>query len=224
MSEERRAFWKKFIIANWFVLIALAAYLYGRTGIPFKEIPEALRGYIEHHERLGPLVFIALYTFRPLVFFPAVLMTMAAGLMWGPFWGIAFSLVGENLSAAFAFWMGRWLGKEFLEESGVKFIHGLNRHLREHGFLTVIILRLTYMPFDVVNFACGLTKMHFWEYAAGTFIGVIPGVITFIFFGAAWFDKRNLLISGTVFGVGLLIAYFMKHTETGRQILKSAKF
>ncbi|MEE8424490.1 MAG: TVP38/TMEM64 family protein [Elusimicrobiota bacterium] len=223
MSKAKRAFWKKVVLANWFLLIALAAYLFGRAGVPIKEMPEALRVFIEHHEKMGPLIYIALYILRPLIFFPAAIMTMAAGLIWGPFWGTSFTLIGENLSAAFAFFLARWFGKDLFEESSIRRLHGINKHLKEHGFMTVLITRLIYLPFDAVNYGCGLTKVRFWEFASATFVGILPGVITFIYFGAAWFDTRNLLISGAVFLAGIGVAYFTKHTESGEKIIKAAK-
>lgn len=223
MSKAKRAFWKKVILVNWFLLIAAAAYFFGKAGVPIKEMPEALRAFIERQGNMGPLIYIALYTLRPLIFFPAVIMTMASGLIWGPLWGTTFTLIGENLSAAFAFFLARWVGKDLFAEGDIRLLRGINKHLREHGFMTVLITRLIYLPFDAVNYGCGLTAVRFWEFASATFIGIIPGVITFVYFGAAWFDTRNLIISGTVFLVGIAIAYFTKHTKTGEKIFKSAK-
>ena len=67
----------------------------------------------------GPLLYIVVYTIRPLIFFPATVLTALSGALFGFWWGIVYTIVGENLSANLAYWIGRFFGKDGRLENGV---------------------------------------------------------------------------------------------------------
>ena len=215
--------WKKILLGLWGSAAAGALALLVSSGVPLADIPALLRGFIQDQGAAGPLVYILLYTVRPIVLFPASVLTAASGLIWGPFGGIAYTLVGENLSAAFAFGLARYVGREWAAGTRMALFQGVERQLKERGFMTVLIMRLIYLPFDATNFACGLTGMSFREYSAGTFLGIIPGAVTFVYFGSGWFDRRNLAISAVIFAVSLVIARIAKRSRAGRAACYLAK-
>lgn len=223
MSFVRSARLKQLLLGIWIGGAALIAYALLRTGIPVTAMPDALRRLIFATGGWGPALYILLYVIRPLILFPASILTIASGLVWGPLLGTAYTLVGENLSAASAFWLARYFGRDWAAGLELRLLKGVDNHLQEHGFITVMILRLAFLPFDPVNFACGITGMRFRDYAAGTFFGIVPGAVSFVYFGSAWYDRRNLLIAALAFAAGLAVAHLLNRTRAGSAVLEDAK-
>ena len=76
--------------------------------------------------------------------------------------------------------------------------------------MTSMLLRFLLLPFDTVNYACGLVGVPLLPYAAGTALGVLPGVVTFAIFGGAWDDPRAIAVSALVFGGSIAFAAVLK--------------
>ena len=169
------------------------------------------------------MIYIIFYALRPLVLFPASLLTIASGLVFGPILGIVFTIVGENASANFAFFLARWLGREAVaaREYEGSFAEKWDKRLSQNGLVTVLIMRLIYFPFDLVNFSCGLTSMRQRDFAVGTFIGILPTLISFVLFGgvaSAGNQNRLLTIILAVFFffIGLVFVHLFKRREQKR--------
>jgi uncharacterized membrane protein YdjX (TVP38/TMEM64 family) len=169
-------------------------------------------------ERLGEFglfkaaaIYIVLYGLRPLILFPATLLTVASGLIFGPWLGIAFTIIGENASANFAFFLARWMGRDWISAHERGAIVKWEGRLKDNGLVTVLIMRLIYLPFDAVNFGCGLTSIKHRDFFIGTFIGIIPALISFVLFGgvaSAAVENRYLVLGIAIFFfvLGLIIA------------------
>jgi len=210
------------LFAAWFVLMLVAGAVYVRSGIPMKQLPNAIRDWILGFGAMAPAIFLLVFTLRPLVLFPTWVLCLVAGLVWGPLMGFLYTVIGDNLSAGFAFWTGRLLGTRWYRPGSGKFMKKVDRLLMEYGFMTVLILRLLNLPFDLINYGCGFTRMSYWPFAAGTFLGVIPGTLTCVLFGDAWIHPSNLLLSVVILFASIGIALFMKTTPLGHSILAAA--
>jgi uncharacterized membrane protein YdjX (TVP38/TMEM64 family) len=210
------------LLLLWAVVLAAGAVLYARLDIPLAQAPGMMKAWIETTGPWGPLLFVAAYTVRPLTLLPATIPTVAAGLLWGPAYGLLFTLIGENLSASFAFCLARWLGRDWLIGfHDHPILKRVDRHLMEDGIITVLLMRLVFVPFDLTNFACGLTKMRYTDYAIGTAIGILPGAAIFVLFGSAWSEPRNLAISAVLFAGSLLVARLVKRSRLGHRLLEA---
>ena len=67
---------------------------------------------------VGPAIYIVVYTLRPVTFFSAVLFTVAGGFLFGPLWGVVYTVIGANPSAIVAYLIGRYFGGDTLEADG----------------------------------------------------------------------------------------------------------
>ena len=105
MIPARKRLWKRIILGVWLVVLAAMSIALLKSGISASELPGLLRDRIQEFGAWGPLAYIVVFTVRPITIFPSFLFIVAAGLVWGPFWGIVYTLVGENSGAAFAFWV-----------------------------------------------------------------------------------------------------------------------
>jgi len=177
-----------------------------RGGVPPRLWPEELRAGIAACGAYGPAVYVLLFAIRPLTFIPATVMTVASGLIWGPWEGILFTLIGENISAGTAFWAAKLLGRDWISVAADGYLKRLHRGTGGDSFRTVLLLRLFFAPFDVVNFACGLSGMEYRRFAGATFIGIVPGAAGFVLMGSSWRDPRFLLLSVAMLAAGLAVA------------------
>ena len=170
----------------------------------------------------GPVVYMVLYAIRPLIFFPATLLTALSGALFGFWWGILYTILGENASANFAYWIGRFFGKDLrLEDTA---IGNWVEALRKRSFETVLLMRLFYVPFDLTNYGAGIVRANWRAYFFATLIGIMPGLTTFVALGAAVnleefkmdglsfdaFDPKFLALSVGIFTVSLMLSKLLK--------------
>lgn len=212
---------KKIFAVFWLALFSYGLFSWWRSGIPLQQIPFHLETWLEQFGLLkAALIYIIIYTVRPLILFPAALLTISSGLVFGPWLGILFTIIGENASANFAFFLARWFGRDLVaaREQKSSLAARWDERLRLNGLVTVLIMRLIYLPFDLVNFACGLTSMRQRDFAIGTFVGILPALISFVLFGgiaAAGNQNRTLTLGLALlfFCLGLVIALLFKRRE-----------
>lgn len=137
--------------------------------------------------------YVFLYAIRPLTFFPAMWLTITSGSLFGFLPGVMLTIVGENLSSATAYAIARFFrAPADDQDEALKELSPFRQTLQDQAIPTVIVLRAAYLPFDLVNFGCGLLRVPWWSYFIGTFIGILPPMITFVSFGAS-VDVENLL-------------------------------
>ena len=176
----------------------------------------------------GPVIYMLMYALRPLILFPATLLTALSGTLFGFWWGVVYTVIGENASANFAYWIGRFFGKDMKLENSI--LGNWVEALRARPFGTVLFMRLFYVPFDLTNYGSGILKINWRSYFTATLIGIMPGVTTFVALGAALdleefsangltfdaFDPRFLVLSVVIFVVSLGLSRFLKrwHAET----------
>ena len=135
---------------------------------------------------LGPVIYLAFYAARPLVLFPATLLTLAAGFVFGPVLGILLVVLGSNISASVAYLAGRYFRGSFLssERTGGT-MQRYAEWLRTNSFESVLIMRLVYVPFDAVNYAAGFLHVRWGPFMLATILGSLPGTVSFVLFGAS---------------------------------------
>lgn len=203
-------------LAVWMLLLVAAVFQAWHLNIELTDMPALIESWLNQFGWLeAATLYVILYTIRPLIFFPATLLTLASGLIFGPVYGILFTIVGENLSANVAFLLARWFGRDWVEAHENEFVKTWEAKLQEKGFVTVVVLRFLMLPFDVVNYGCGLTAIKHRDFASGTFFGILPGLIAFVLLGgaAAEGNQYKLITLGTgitVLALGFVIAYWLK--------------
>jgi len=146
---------------------------------------ERLRDTIRSLGVWGPVVYIALYVARPLIFFPAGILSAAAGFIWG-LKGLLYLLIAANISSTVEFFFARSFGRDAVARLLKGRMRDLDERIEKHAFLTVLLIRLIpNVAWDIQNLGLGLTKVGFADYFVATFIGIVPGSFAFVFFGAS---------------------------------------
>ena len=143
--------------------------------------------YIGSLGRWGPVALAVFYIVSCVLLIPASLPTLAAGFLFGVFEGSITATVGGSVGACAAFWIARAVARGWVAQRvarSPRFI-SLDDALDEHGLKVVVLTRLSPIaPFVIVNYVLGLTKVPFWKYVLGTVIGVTPGMVLYVYFGA----------------------------------------
>lgn len=135
----------------------------------------------------GPVVFILGYAVAAVAFIPGSLLTLAAGAIFGLAWGTVYSLTGATLGASLAFLVARYVARGAIERriAGNARFAAIDRAVGREGFKIVALLRLSpVFPFNLLNYALGLTRVRFLHYLAAS-LAMLPGTLLYVYYGKA---------------------------------------
>lgn len=138
---------------------------------------EAIRHTLEGYGPLGPLVSIGLMMLHSLVpLFPAELVVLANGLVYGPLWGFLLSWVGAMLGACLGFAAARYGGRRLAERFvSAERVGQFGAAARRFGVVGWLLVRLTpVISFNLVNYAAGLSPLSWWAFVWTTGLGILP--------------------------------------------------
>lgn len=176
--------------------------------------PEMLGQFLNRTGFWGPIIFILIYAVGICLFLPGTLLTALGAAIFGAYWGFAWVWIGAMIGASVSFIIGRTLGREFAASLIGDKLKKYDDAIERNGFATVLYLRLVYFPFTAMNFGMGLTKVRFWDYLAGTGLGIIVGTFIFTFFigtlKEVWTSGNwgELISFKVFFSIGLFIFSF----------------
>jgi phospholipase D1/2 len=149
------------------------------------------------------LLVIGVYLLAGLALFPLALLNLAAGVLFGPFWGLLDAFCGSLVSACFLYSLGEHVGRANVRRVSGPWLNQISCHLGGRGFLTVLLLRLAPVaPFSIVNLVIGASRIGFRSFLAGSLIGPAPGVFAFTLFGD---QLERLLRRPGLLNIGLLL-------------------
>lgn len=185
-ASTRASTWIKLVLLVVLVTVGIVVFRY--TSLSEYIQPERLKGFFEAiaGRWWAPLMYIAVYAGGSLIAVPGVILTVLGGLTFGTGYGTLYVIVGANLGASLAFGLARVLGREFVEKHVKGPIDAIDRQLRNQGLLRVLQLRLIpLVPFNVLNFACGLSGVRYSHYLLGSLVGMLPGIFVYVNSAAA---------------------------------------
>ena len=132
----------------------------------------------------APALYVLTYTIAPSLFLPGLPITIIGGILFGPFWGVIYTIFGATAGACLAFLISRYAARNWIEHKlksprWKKLDEGVERQ----GWKVVALTRLIPLfPFNLLNYAFGLTKIGFIPYTLATFFCMLPACIAFIVF------------------------------------------
>jgi uncharacterized membrane protein YdjX (TVP38/TMEM64 family) len=147
-----------------------------------------VRAAIEAYGTWGPVVYVAGYVVAELLFVPALPLTLLGGLVFGPLWGTVYTWIAATLAAAAAFLVARHLARDTVERwmAGSPRLGRIDAAVQRHGWRILMVTRLVPLfPFNLQNFAYGLTRIPFWTYVGVSSICILPGTVAFTLAGGA---------------------------------------
>jgi uncharacterized membrane protein YdjX (TVP38/TMEM64 family) len=134
----------------------------------------------------APILFVLLYALATVLFAPGSVLTVAGGALFGPLWGTLWNLTGATFGAALAFLISRYLGSDWVARRSGERLTRLIRGVEEEGWRFVAFIRLVPLfPFNLVNYAFGLTRIRLGEYVLASFVCMAPGAFAYTYLGYA---------------------------------------
>jgi uncharacterized membrane protein YdjX (TVP38/TMEM64 family) len=132
---------------------------------------------------LGPVVVVGGYVLMVLMAVPVLALISVGTLVFGPWPGMAYSLLGMVAGATVAYGFGRFTGAQGMDRFARGRLRLLDTHLKQRGFVTMALVRfMPVAPFMVVNLAAGALRVRLRDYVLGTFFGLLPGTVVLSFF------------------------------------------
>jgi uncharacterized membrane protein YdjX (TVP38/TMEM64 family) len=206
---------KTVVKAMVFVVFIIAAILFLRfTPVKNYLTAKTLGRFLEGAGLWAPVVYMMIYAVGVCLFVPGTLLTGLGAAIFGAYRGFLYVWIGAMMGAAAAFLIGRTLGRDFAASLIGDKLKKYDDAIERNGFATVLYLRLVYFPFTPMNFGMGLTKVRFWDYVAGTGLGIIVGTFVFTFFigtlKEVWASGNwgELISFKVFFSIGLFIFSF----------------
>lgn len=173
------------VIRSILAIIVLLAVVAGFT-LRGELNPEALRRGIDDLGAVAPLVFIAAYAAATVAFLPGLVFTIAGGVLFGPVLGTLFSLVGATIGATLAFLIARHAAADWVAEKAGGRLQRLLLGVEREGWRFVAFVRLVPLfPFNLLNYALGLTRIGLLPYILASFICMAPGAFAYTWVGHA---------------------------------------
>jgi len=216
-------------------VIIIAGVITGTMLLPVKDW--LIRG-LEWTQGLGIWAYafvVAFYILACVFLLPGSVLTLGAGLLFGLVAGAITVSIASTLGACVAFWIGRTVARNWIADkvAANKKFAAIDSAVGQQGFKIVLLTRLSpIFPFNLLNYAFGLTNISFWKYALGSWIGMIPGTIMYVYFGAG-LRSFAALAAGEVekgtagrlffwFGLAATVAVTVFVTRIARKALKQA--
>jgi uncharacterized membrane protein YdjX (TVP38/TMEM64 family) len=217
-SRRRKRTQRLVILAAW--AAAIVSYVvYSRSrGLSAIDAAEELRSVLADNWWGAPL-FIAVYVLRPVVLFPASVLTVLGGIAFGLVGGVALTVVASNLSTAASYGVGRYFAPASLVDRGPGPISAAIGRAVHRPFETTLIMRLIALPFDAVGYLGGFAQLRFWSFLAGSALGTVAGTIAFVSFGASIdsledgspeIDLRLIALSVVLTAASILFARWLR--------------
>ena len=135
----------------------------------------------------GPFIVAFFYAIGTILFLPGSFLTMSTGFLFKVVLGTITVSVGSTIGACATFFISRSFGRKWIVSkfSKSKKFRAIDRAVEKHAFKIVLLTRLSpACPFNILNYSFGLTKVPFWKYALGSWIGMIPNTIMYTYLGS----------------------------------------
>jgi len=185
---------KKILLFLLVIGAALAAwFLYLQDNLP------AFMEWVRGQGLAGALIVGLGYVVATVLMIPGSLITLMIGAIYGPWLGTAVVSPASVVGATCAFLLGRSVFRSSIEQKmgdGPKF-SALTTAVEKEGLKIITLVRLSpIFPFSVVNYAFGLTRAKLSHYVLGSFVGMLPGTLLYVYLGAAVGDITKLASEG----------------------------
>lgn len=171
------------------LLVSLAGYL------ELDELIYSILLWIDSLGTIGAIAFIIIYITATLLCVPGSILALGGGAVFGIVWGAILVFVGGVLGAVSAFWMGRFFIRSWVMQWLTKnrYLQAVDRAIATEGWKVACLLHLSpVIPFNLLNYVLGVSKIAFKDFTFATLVGILPGVLLYTFCGSVVGDFTML--------------------------------
>jgi uncharacterized membrane protein YdjX (TVP38/TMEM64 family) len=201
----RSAYWKRGLLLAVILAVIVAGVL-----LRDELSREALERHIAALGIWAPLAFMAAYALAAVAFMPGLIFTVAGGALFGPWLGTLYSLIGASAGAVLAFIGARYVAADWVTRISGQRLERLQQGIDREGWRFVAFVRLVpVFPFNLLNYALGLTRIGLLPYALATFVCMAPGALAYAWVGHAGAEVvagGRGAIQAALLALGLIVA------------------
>lgn len=144
----------------------------------------ALEAWVQGAGWAGPAVFVAVYAAATVLFVPGAALTITGGALFGPVWGTVWNLTGATLGATLAFLSARYLAADWVARRAGRRLGSLTDGVSAEGWRFIAFVRLVPLfPFNLLNYALGLTRIPLLTYVVASAVFMLPGAVAYTWLG-----------------------------------------
>ncbi|MFV1984764.1 MAG: TVP38/TMEM64 family protein [Thiohalomonadales bacterium] len=147
---------------------------------------ETMEQWVKNAGIAGPIVFMLIYAIGTVFFLPGSILTLTGGAIFGPILGTLYNLTGATIGATLAFIISRYLASDWVENKTGGRLKQLKEGVEGEGWRFVAFVRLVPLfPFNILNYALGLTRIKLSHYIIASYIFMLPGAFAYTYLGYA---------------------------------------
>ena len=167
---------------------------------------DRISGWVEAAGIWGPLLIVGLMTAAIVATpIPSAPIALAAGAAYGHTLGTAYIVAGAEIGALIAFGLARYLGRDVLVRwFGEKVDKGWLGSQNALTFTVFVSRLLPFISFDIVSYAAGLSRLHFWRFGLATLAGIVPASFVLAHFGEEAVSGSSSRAAWAAIGLGAL--------------------
>ena len=181
---------------------------------------ERLQNWVRGFGLTGPLVYILVFTLAPSLLLPALPITVAGGVIFGPVWGVVYASIGSTLGAGVAFLVSRYFARNHVKELLGPRLRAIDEGVEKKGWIFVATTRLIPLfPYNLLNYAFGLTRIGFYEYLFTSWLCMLPATAAYVLFSSSLLGvlkgsiPREFLYGVLLFLLVAAIPFFYKKLQ-----------
>jgi uncharacterized membrane protein YdjX (TVP38/TMEM64 family) len=175
------------------------------AGLHSRVTPEVVAELVARAGILGPIAFVGLFVAAELVHLPGVLFVIAASALWPPAVAIPTAYAGALAASIVVFFVARRIVPATVRERLPEWLLRYEARLETHGLFTVIALRLVLFMLPTVHWLLGASRVSIRDFALGSAIGLLPGVVFYVLVGRQAFEHWDA-VRPWALGAGALLA------------------
>ena len=208
------------IIGKWLLAAAAIVLIVWLSRSVFDGDANGIRRWILSFGFWAPAIYMLIYTIRPLVFFPASVLSIAGGLAFGAWQGTLYTIIGATLGAMLSFIIAKSVGKSLVRKEWTGNAGKIQSQMEQNGFLYVLLFRfIPVINFDLISYAAAFAKVRFGSFALATLIGIIPGTFAYNFLGSSFIsgNPRIMILAVLVFAVLTAVPILIRNKWNKKQ-------
>lgn len=223
MKSKSKVIGLVIVIGIMAVIYSLLRYFGVTEYIALKNVYK-IKEWVSGFGIIAPLVYIGFYIVATLFFLPGLPITVLSGVAFGPVWGVVYVWIGAVTGVSLAFLVARYVARDLVENwvSGNAQFQKIDEKVEQEGWRILMFTRLVpIFPFNLQNYAYGLTKIKFLTYMLVSAIFMLPGTIAYVQIGGALVSGEGnlsktliyLSIAGILFLLVSLIPKFLRKRQ-----------
>lgn len=210
------------------LLIAAVAIAFGHRAVLNADAVEA---WVQSAGAWGSVLFMCVFVVATVLFLPGTVLALAGGALFGPVWGALYGLTGATLGAAAAFVIARYVAAGWVARKASGWSARLIAGVEAEGWRFAAFVRLVPLfPFNLLNYALGLTRIRLLPYVAATYVFMLPGAVAYTYLGYAGREAigggedliRKVVLAGALLGIVAFVPRWVRRIRAGTAVSSHA--